>query len=147
MSKRSYGIPCHICKFAKGEIYEKLVDGKLVHQHLKCPTCSYCHETISKYDGSIVTKHMLSGTYEHKTCPMCQKCGLPASSDDKMDIEWVVGQIVHQKCRTCLICNQGSGVELYGIEEAENIPYAHPKCLSTIYCKVHKCYLPCKVDN
>ena len=143
MTKHTYGIPCIVCGVTKGEQYEIIIDGKKSSKHKECPKCLYCKETVSPYNGEIIVKQKLSGTYIHNSCPLCNNCGQPERDDDKIDEEWEIGVLVHKSCRTCKLCGKGCDVERWGVEEAHNIPYAHRNCLEKVFCSTHNRFYPC----
>ena len=134
MAKRTHGIPCHICSEVKGELYEVQVDGKTQSEHIKCPKCIYCHHTVSPFNGEVVVKNNLSGTYEHKSCPLCDKCGQPGRENDKIDRQWDGFSFVHQSCRMCQLCGKGDNVERWPVDNVDGVPYAHRECLEKVIC-------------
>ena len=143
---------CCVCKQSTNHFGEKLekIGNRLIHS--SCTQCQYCNSHTSIY-GEIPELHNNNGRiwWQHQTCPRCATCGDSAKENDEIIIRWAKDDPTDQYHKACLVCelchstgvHHHDPVQIWTIEQANGISYAHLTCLRTRYCDIHQQYMPC----
>lgn len=140
---------CRFCKSSTNSQNEKMENKGKSYYHPSCVKCHHCglqesNGEIPYFDGYL---------WKHPSCPKCNTCGKLGSKDDPVICAWFeADDKFHEGCFVCAVC-QSIGphpddaldkVVRWSSKEAEGYPYAHTKCLNTIFCESHKQFMPCK---
>lgn len=145
---------CRVCKQSINNLGERLGDQQI---HPSCTRCRYCqlHTSVNGEQPQLHNNYGV-GWWKHPSCPRCITCGESERVNDKIIVGWAkddLNERYHQTCLVCTLCNRSGvhpadptdPVQLWTIEQADNIPYAHLACLRTRYCDSHKQYMPCEI--